>query len=62
MAFSILISDEAKSDIENSFLYFRVEVSKKVGDDFIKDFRNSIKVIPKNPFLEFGMILSELNR
>ena len=43
MAFKVIISDEAKLDLENSYLYYRENASKKVADNFIKDFRKSIK-------------------
>ncbi|WP_312763268.1 type II toxin-antitoxin system RelE/ParE family toxin [Epilithonimonas sp.] len=49
MAFKVIISDEAKSDLENSYLYYRENASKKVADNFIKDFRKSIKIISDNP-------------
>lgn len=50
MAFSTLIADEAKSDLERSFLFYNDNASKKVATNFINDFRKSVKVISKNPF------------
>lgn len=50
MPYKVLISDEAQSDIEHSFLFYKDNVSKKVADNFIKDFRSSVKTISKNPF------------
>ena len=32
MAFKVIISDEAKLDLENSYLYYRENASKKVAD------------------------------
>ncbi|WP_312422824.1 type II toxin-antitoxin system RelE/ParE family toxin [Epilithonimonas sp.] len=49
MAFKVIISDEAKSDLENSYLYHLENASKKIADNFIKDFRKSIKIISDNP-------------
>ena len=34
MAFKVIISDEAKLDLENSYLYYRENASKKVADNF----------------------------
>lgn len=52
MAFKVIISDEAKLDLENSYLYYREKASKKVADNFIKDFRKSIKIISDNPYFK----------
>ncbi|WP_312206708.1 type II toxin-antitoxin system RelE/ParE family toxin [Epilithonimonas hominis] len=52
MAFKVIISDEAKLDLENSYLYYRENASKKVADNFIKDFRKSIKIISDNPYFK----------
>lgn len=61
MAFKVIISDEAKLDLENSYLYYRENASKKVADNFIKDFRKSIKIISDNPYFKFGLKNSELS-
>lgn len=37
MIFKVIISDEAKIDIEHSYLYYQTKVSKKVADHFFKD-------------------------
>ncbi|WP_333854412.1 type II toxin-antitoxin system RelE/ParE family toxin [Epilithonimonas sp.] len=52
MAFKVIILDEAKSDLENSYLYYLENASKKIADNFIKDFRKSIKVISDNPYFK----------
>ncbi|SEW28498.1 hypothetical protein SAMN05421841_2010 [Chryseobacterium wanjuense] len=39
MAFKIIISDEAKTDLEHSYLYYQTKVNKKVADNFFKDFK-----------------------
>ena len=52
MAFKVIISDEAKLDLENSYLYYRENASKKVADNFIKDFRKSIKIISDNLYFK----------
>jgi Plasmid stabilization system protein len=50
MVFKVIISDEAKLDLENSYLYYQENASKKIADNFIKDFRKSIKIISDNPY------------
>lgn len=50
MVFKVIISDEAKLGLENSYLYYQENASKKVADNFIKDFRKSIKIISDNPY------------
>ncbi|WP_027384409.1 type II toxin-antitoxin system RelE/ParE family toxin [Epilithonimonas caeni] len=52
MAFKVIISDEAKLDLENSYLYYQENASKKVADNFIKDLRKSIKIISDNPYFK----------
>lgn len=52
MIFKIIISDEAKIDIEHSYLYYQRKVSKKVADHFFKDFKSSLNIISKNPFFK----------
>lgn len=49
MAFKIIISDEAKIDLEHAYLYYQTKASKKVADQFFKAFRFSIDIISKNP-------------
>ena len=50
MVFKIIISNEAKIDIENSYLYYQAKVNKKVANNFLKEFRSSVNTISKNPF------------
>jgi plasmid stabilization system protein ParE len=52
MAFKIIISDEAKIDLEHSYLYYQTKVNKKVADQFFKEFKSSLQVISKNPFFK----------
>lgn len=52
MAYKILVSVEAQNDIENSFLYYRDHAGKRVADNFLKDVRNSLRVISQNPFFK----------
>lgn len=59
MAFKVIISDEAKLDLENSYQYYRKNANKKIADNFIKEFKKSIKIIFDNPYFkiwfdEFG--------
>lgn len=50
MAFKIIISSEAKKDLEYSYLFYSERVNKSVAKNFIIDFKNSIKTLSKNPF------------
>ena len=50
MGFKILISDEAKSDIEQSIIYYKENVSKKVAVNFLKDYRKTLNLISESPF------------
>jgi toxin ParE1/3/4 len=52
MAFRIIISDEAKIDIEHSYLYYQTKVNKKVAIQFFKEFKSSLHIISKNPFFK----------
>ncbi len=52
MAFKIIISDEAKADVEHSYLYYKTKVNKKVADNFFKDFKLSLNIISKNPYFK----------
>ena len=36
MKFKLIISDEAKADVENAYLYYRTKFNKKVADNFSK--------------------------
>ncbi|WBX97000.1 type II toxin-antitoxin system RelE/ParE family toxin [Chryseobacterium gambrini] len=47
-----MISDEAKLDVEHSYLYYKSKVNKKIADQFFKDFEYSLKIISKNPFFK----------
>jgi hypothetical protein len=61
MIFKIIISDEAKIDIERSYLYYQRKVSKKVADHFFKDFKSSLNIISTH-FLKFGMKVFIVNQ
>lgn len=50
MAYKVYISDEAKLDIENSFLYYKSKVSDRVAKNFLTDFRTTLKIITNNPY------------
>jgi plasmid stabilization system protein ParE len=52
MKFKLIISDEAKADIEHSYLYYKTKVSKKVADQFFKDFKSTLGTISKNPYFK----------
>lgn len=52
MEFKILISEEAKRDLNFSYLFYRDKVSTKVAQDFFKDFKDSLKIIEMNPFFK----------
>ena len=50
MAFKIIISSEAKKDLEHSYLFYSERVNESVAKNFTIDFKNSIKILSKNPF------------
>lgn len=52
MAFKIIISDEAKTDLEHTYLYYRTKAGKRVADQFFKAFESSINIISKNPYFK----------
>lgn len=52
MAFKIIISDEAKADLEHSYLYYKTKITKKIADNFFKDFKSSLNTISKNPYFK----------
>ncbi|ANF49179.1 hypothetical protein A0O34_00790 [Chryseobacterium glaciei] len=52
MGYKIIISDEAKIDIEHSYLYYKTKVNKKVANQFFKEFKSSLNIISKNPFFK----------
>lgn len=52
MAFKVIISDEAKIDLEYSYLYYRENANKKVADNFIKDFNKIRTTISDNPYFK----------
>lgn len=52
MVFKIIISDEAKTDLESYYLYYKTKANKKVADHFFKELRSSLKIISKSPFFK----------
>jgi len=52
MVFKVIIANEAKFDIENSYLYYQTKVNKKVANNFLKEFKSSVSTISKNPFFK----------
>lgn len=55
MAFKIIISEEAKFDFEQSYLFYKEKANKKVADNFFKDFKHSLTIISKNPFFRIWL-------
>jgi toxin ParE1/3/4 len=51
MSYKIIVSPIASKNIENAVSYYIEEVSKKVANDFLKDFRKTYKSIQKKPIL-----------
>lgn len=52
MVFKIVISDEAKFDLEQSYLYYKTKVNQKVANQFFNEFKFSLHIISKNPFFK----------
>jgi plasmid stabilization system protein ParE len=53
MNYKIIVSPIALQNIEDALEYYLDNVSKKVANDFLKDFRKTYKTIQKNPFFQF---------
>ncbi|CAM3816000.1 Type II toxin-antitoxin system RelE/ParE family toxin [Flavobacterium branchiophilum] len=53
MNYKIIVSPIASKNIKNAVSYYVEEVSKKVANDFIKDFKKTYKTLQKNPFCQF---------
>lgn len=53
MNYKIIVSPIASKNIKNAVSYYVEEVSKKVANDFIKDFKKTYKTLQKNPFYQF---------
>ncbi|MCS3531958.1 type II toxin-antitoxin system RelE/ParE family toxin [Chryseobacterium sp. JUb7] len=52
MVFKIIISAEAKIDIEHSYLYYLTKVNTKTANNFFKDFNSCVNTISKNPYFK----------
>lgn len=52
MGFRIIISDEAKLDLEKHYLYYREFANKKVADNFFKSFEQGKNSISENPYFQ----------
>lgn len=50
MEFKTIISDEAKLDLKDHYLYYRQVANKKIADNFFNDFNKIRKIISKNPY------------
>ncbi|MGV3545664.1 MAG: type II toxin-antitoxin system RelE/ParE family toxin [Pedobacter sp.] len=50
MAYKVVISDEAKIDLKEHYLYYKKAASKKVADGFFNDFDSTRKAIAKSPY------------
>ena len=55
MAFKVIISEEAKFDLEEQYLYYREFANKKIADDFFISFDRIRKTISKNPFFKIWL-------
>jgi len=49
MNYRVLLSPKATKNIDNAIDFYSREVSKKVAQDFLKDFQNVYKALEKNP-------------
>ena len=53
MSYKIIVSPIASKNIDNAVTYYLEEVSKKVANDFLKDYKKTYKALQKNPFFQF---------
>lgn len=54
MAFKIVISEAAKKDFEEQYLYYRLVATKKVADKFFKAFQGTVRVLSQNPYFRIS--------
>ena len=53
MAYKIIISPIAIKNIDNAIRYYVENASKKVAQNFLKEFKAVYKSLEKNPFYQF---------
>jgi plasmid stabilization system protein ParE len=53
MTYKIDVSPIASKNIDNAVTYYLEEASKKVANDFLKDYKKAYKALQKNPFYQF---------
>jgi toxin ParE1/3/4 len=53
MSYKIIVSPIASKNISDAVSYYVEEVSKKVANDFLKDYKKATKALQKNPFYQF---------
>ena len=53
MSYKIIVSPIASKNISDAVSYYVEKVSKKVANDFLKDYKKVIKALQKNPFYQF---------
>lgn len=52
MAYKVVISTIAKSNIRDALVYYKNVVSLKVAQNFVKDYENTLLKITQNPFFQ----------
>jgi len=52
MAFKVIISPVAKSNVKDAVKYYKDEVSIKVAQKFIEDYEQTVKRIRQNPYFK----------
>lgn len=52
MVYKIVISDEAKLNFQDQYLYYKEVANKKTADNFAKAFNSAIQAIAKNPYFQ----------
>lgn len=53
MIYKIIVSPIASKNIDDAITYYLKETSKKVANDFLKDYKKTYKALQKNPFYQF---------
>jgi len=52
MAFKVIASPVAKSNVREAVTYYKKEVSNKVAQKFIEDYEQTIQRIKQNPYFQ----------
>lgn len=52
MAFKVIVSPVAKSNVREAASYYKKEVSNRVAQKFVEDYEETIQKIKRNPYFQ----------